>query len=305
MPLALVHLVREANGEAPLLQFLESYRRHPAGIEHELVLLLKGFSDRAAIDRYAELAGGARWVAVSDAGYDIGAYFAAARALAHANLCFVNSFSVVQADDWLARLAKPVIDGQAGLVGATGSWASQLSYQRFYLGLGGPYKAWLGDRRRFMALLARLNPPGEGGRTARHYAVTALDMVRRCADFERFPAHHLRTNAFCIPRAVMLATSPGRQRAKFDAYRLESGRKSLTNQVEALGLRAVVTGRDGQLYDPPDWARSRTFWQRDQENLLVADNQTRVYANGDHETRAGLAAFAWGAEADPVLARDG
>jgi hypothetical protein len=300
MALALVHLVREANGEGPLQQFLESYRRHPAGIDHELVLLLKGFSGRATIDRYAELAGGARWIAVPDAGFDIGAYFVAARTLTHDHVCFVNSFSVVQAGEWLAQLSRPVIDGAAGMVGATGSWASQRSYQRFYLGLGGPYAAWLGDRRRFMALLARLNPPGQGSRTARHYAVTALDMARRCAAFEGFPAHHLRTNAFCLPRAVMLAATPGRQRAKFDAYRLESGRKSLTNQVEALGLRVVVTGRDGRLYEPAEWARSRTFWQREQENLLVADNQTRVYANGDDETRAGLAAFAWGAEADPA-----
>src|SRR5665213_1673531 len=44
-----VHLVRAANGIEPFRAFLESYVRHPAGLQHELVLLFKGFSsDREA-----------------------------------------------------------------------------------------------------------------------------------------------------------------------------------------------------------------------------------------------------------------
>ncbi len=43
--IAVIHLVRQANGLPAFRAFLDSYRRHPAGIAHQLVLLCKGFTD--------------------------------------------------------------------------------------------------------------------------------------------------------------------------------------------------------------------------------------------------------------------
>jgi hypothetical protein len=60
-----------------------------------------------------------------------------------------------------------------------------------------------------------------------------------------------------------------------------------------------VVARDGACYNHPDWSASATFWQGDQQNLLVADNQTRSYANGGLDRRRLLAAFAWGPDAAP------
>lgn len=39
----------------------------------------------------------------------------------------------------------------------------------------------------------------------------------------------------------------------------------------------IVVGKDGEGYDKKEWRKSRTFRQSEQENLLVADNQTRDY----------------------------
>ncbi len=61
----------------------------------------------------------------------------------------------------------------------------------------------------------------------------------------------------------------------------------------------LVADRDGAVYDQEQWPLSRTLWQRDQEGLMVADNQTRSYAHGDMERRRLLSAFAWGRQADP------
>jgi hypothetical protein len=150
----------------------------------------------------------------------------------------------------------------------------------------------LGDHRRVKALLRAQSYSERAGATT-----TALEALRRVT-FEPFPAAHVRTNAFCVPRAVMLRVDPGRQRDKVDAYRFESGRRSFTHQVARLGLRTLVAGRDGGLYEPRDWPRSLTFWQRDQEQLLVADNQTRAYDRGEPDVRAALAGLAWGPMAD-------
>jgi hypothetical protein len=69
-----------------------------------------------------------------------------------------------------------------------------------------------------------------------------------------------------------------------------------------MGLRTLVVARDGEFYDHPEWARSRTLWQGDQEGLLIGDNQTRMYARGGIERRRLLSAFAWGRMADPFVA---
>ena len=67
-----------------------------------------------------------------------------------------------------------------------------------------------------------------------------------------------------------------------------------------MGMRTLVVARDGAFYDHPEWPVSRTFWQGDQQGLLVADNQTRSYANGSYDRRRLLSAFAWGPEAAPT-----
>ena len=64
---------------------------------------------------------------------------------------------------------------------------------------------------------------------------------------------------------------------------------------------------EGTSFEETHWARSRTLWQGDQELLLVADNQTRIYARGSLERRGLLSSFAWGrqAEAGPPRVKSG
>ena len=95
-------------------------------------------------------------------------------------------------------------------------------------------------------------------------------------------------------REIIARVRGGHQRSKIDAYGLERCRRSVTHQIEAMGLRAVVVGRDSRAYECEQWPHSYTFWQGNQENLLVADNQTTAYQNADAELRAILSRYAWG-----------
>jgi len=110
----------------PLRRFAESYARHRGGIDHDLVVVYKGFSQRDAL-------GAARSVfssiphsglELTDAGLDIGSYLAAAAALPHEYVCFVNTFSEIVADDWLGNLHRFVSMQGVGIAGATGSYES-------------------------------------------------------------------------------------------------------------------------------------------------------------------------------------
>jgi glycosyltransferase involved in cell wall biosynthesis len=129
-------------------------------------------------------------------------------------------------------------------------------------------------------------------------ALLQLRMVP-AAEYDTFPAPHLRSNAFMIRREVMLKLTSMRMATKEDAYRFESGKDSMTNQVLRMGLNVLVVGRDGCAYEKEKWPQSETLWQGEQRNLLVADNQTRDYAGADAFRRAVLSAQAWGREAAP------
>ena len=102
-----------------------------------------------------------------------------------------------------------------------------------------------------------------------------------------------------VRRELFQQAQVGAVGRKMNAYALESGRNSLTRQFSDMGLRAVVVDRDGALYREEGWAQSHTLWQADQEKLLIADNQTRIYANGSLDRRRLLSALAWGSQADP------
>jgi len=315
--IAVVHLVWGPLGVAPVREFLASYRRHAAGVEHELIVLLNGVDDEdlrsqllAELERIEH-----RLLTLPKPVQDLTAYAQAARQLEHERLCFVNSHSVILAAEWLAKLSDGLDQPHAGLVAATGSWASLSSWVRYTLLLPGPYSGVLPDRRaakqQFIAIGAEregADRPSDGERSSPPRGPSPLDRLRELPSipeqlirFGAFPAQHLRTNAFMAERAVFTSLRMGRIARKMDAYSLESGRNSITRQVQRRGLRALVVDRDGGLYDPERWPESRTFWQGDQEGLLIADNQTCFYSNGPPERRRLLSAFAWGRQADPVF----
>lgn len=262
--IAVVHLVRAANEPAVLARFLTSYLECPAGLPHRLVFLLKGFGSElpAQISQLVERVPH-RKIHCRDAGYDISSYFHAAAQLVEPLVFFINSFSVVQGERWLSKLSCAYERSGAGLVGATGSWES-MSFDA-----------------------------AQGGRLRKVMAVTCTVPLR--ALFPPFPNPHLRTNAFFLARKDFLAMQPRFMGSKLGAWLFESGRNSMTRQVLRNGRNVLVVGRDGSSYQPPEWSRSRTFWQSSQENLLIHDNRTFAYQNGDAHFRASREESAWGA----------
>lgn len=297
---AVVHLVRRSNGLEPFDAFIDSYRRFEAGLDHELVLLLKGFHGAADaapyLDRLGDLAPTA--VYVDDAGLDLSAYVAAARALDHDRLCFMNSFSEIRAPGWLGLLDRALAQRGHGLAGATGSWASHLSYELYQFGWRGDYAKAMGDRRAVRRTLHQLSGGGGTSETL-YWVLTLANAARYLPAMVPFPAAHLRTNAFLVDRALFMSLRLGRLKTKRSTHRLESGRGNITAQLRARGQRPVVVDRHGVVRHERDWHAGDVFWQAGQDDLLVADNQTRMYAGATDEQRDVLSRLAWGSCARP------
>ena len=127
----------------------------------------------------------------------------------------------------------------------------------------------------------------------------ALDLPSWILYYPGFPAPHIRTNGFVIERDLLLSLRTGPLRTRSAGQRFESGIDGLTGQLRRRGLAAVVVGRDGVALAPEAWPDADLFWQGTQRDLLITDNQTRVYARGSACVRGALARSAWGPRARP------
>jgi hypothetical protein len=264
--IGVVHLLWAPLGPEPLREFLRSYHSHAAGVEHELVVAFNArpreSEDPSRQTLLTELeATSHRLIELEQPMLDLAAYGEVARRLEHERLCFLNSYSVIQADEWLGLLSRALDEPGVGLAGATGSWESQGEWAR-----GRPI-FW----------------PQQ---------LISLRGARR--DYPRFPNPHIRTTAFMATRAAVLEMGLEGARDKHSAYLLESGHRSITRELQRRGLRPVVVGRDGRVYEVDDWPRSRTYRSGRQDNLLVADNRTRDWEQAAPRLRRRLTRDAWG-----------
>ena len=294
---AVVHLVWGPLGIAPFDAFLTSYQRHDAGLEHDLVLLYNGVADLGAYRRRAESLRASE-IVLDRRCFDLAAYVAAARTLEHDRICFVNSYSEIAVDGWLRLLATALDEPATGAAGATGSWASPLSYNLFQLGLGGAYARAFPGRRAARDAFHELSGGRRRGPVS-HWLHVAVRTLRHGRGTGLFPAVHLRTNAFLVERDRWLTLTTAPTSTKWDTYRLESGRRSITTQLCAEGTPPVVVDARGVARRPEDWHRGNVLFQSDQEDLIVADNVTRRYASATPAQREVLSAFAWGDKARP------
>ena len=296
--IGVVHLVWAPLGPMPLREFLRSYRAYSPGVDHELVIVLAGVASEKAeevrptrlprsrlrlrrhrhvggrehsanadtaltqADLRTELAGiDHRLIVLDRPVFDLAAYGLAARKLQHGRLCFMNSYSAVLCDDWLALLTNALAQPDIGLVGATASWESQAEWIR------GPAYYW-------------------------PYQLARLRAMRR--DYPRFPNPHIRTTSFAVERHIVLTMGLERAADKSATYLLESGHRSITRQVLERGLRVLVAGRDRELYPVERWADSRTYRSGSQENLIVADRRTRDWELASARMQRRLSRDAWG-----------
>jgi len=277
-----VHLVRAQNGIEPLIQFMSSYHKHDAGMNHQVLFALKGFRGEMVDAEYEELLSvpGARRFFLGDWGFDITTYFRTVRAAnTHRFFCFLNSFSEILADDWLLKLYQASVSRSAGIVGATGSYQG---FHRDWKSI--PYKDIFFSRSNWKRKLLEIP------------WLEYLNEQSKRLYFPEFPNPHIRTNGFLIEREIMLAFHPQMTLTKRRSYSFESGRKSMTRQVLNMNRSVHIVGRDGSVYDIDNWKHSDTFWQAEQQNLLISDKQTRRYQAVDCRTRKVFSRYAWGQE---------
>jgi hypothetical protein len=295
-----IYLYRFAEGEGPIRRFLATYRNHPAGVDHDLHVVFKGFPDSNSIARAAAVFDDIpiNWVGHADVGYDIGSYRHAAGVVPNKRLLFLNTFSQILADNWLAHFDRALDVPGIGLAGATGSWlANTASYEARIKFLLDEMRGSQDQLRQFWRrdeddgasdpAKLRRKPP------LRRYLLAPVEYLLKLYEYGRYPNHHIRTNAFMMERNRFLSLNFSRLKTKSDVYKFESGRRSMTKQIVERELAPVVVDRNGKVYGVSEWKSSSTFWINEQANLIIADNRTSDYAEADQWLRRRLENLAW------------
>lgn len=288
--ICIVHLVRACNGMGPFERFIESYRSNPGGIEHDLLVVFKGFQLQKELEPYLLHLGTMQYqtLEISDEGLDITAYRAAVIACAgqYRYFCFLNSNSVLLDRSWLLKLYKCLTVPGVGMVAATGSWQSHCGH------------GFLRTLPTIAIYNLRLHKGRYIGRYTAGWLLTGMaetwKVLLFLVKFDRYPNYHLRTNAFMISEALIRKLHWPHVLNKQEAYVFESGKRGINRQILDMGLKLIVVGRDGAGYEKERWNMSNTFRHSKQENLLVADNQTLDYENGTLQWRQHLLSITWG-----------
>ena len=293
MTTAVLFLARgEGNGLAAAEAFFDSYRAHPAGLDHQLTVLAKGWDDAAGHQRLAARARelDAALIELPDDGFDWGAYMRAAPRLGQDWLCCLNTHSRICADGWLATLRAAAERPGVGAAGATGSWGTNTPVFRLLAPTVADYWRRKGSAKALSAAL-------------RLYVLRyPWQSLRGAPFFPGFPNPHLRSNAFLIRRALFTVFTADKPvpADKRGALVLECGHAGFTRFLAARGLRAVVAGADGQVYEQEHWPDSRTHCVPDRANLLVSDNRTRAYDAAAPFSRREMERAVWGRTFTPV-----
>jgi hypothetical protein len=263
-------------------------------------------------------------IEVDDTGFDIGAYLKIARQIDHEYLCFLNSFTELEADGWLGMLHRYASLPHVGIAGAMGSYESLsesvallskvahicqcpwITYDRrivhyFAFVVSHHRSEWLvqGDRTRMAPALTRLRQwirykSRLGFRRYWQSLIRPGGPMAPYACFPGFPNPHIRSNGFMIARKRLLKECFGPIQTKLDACAFESSANSLTTRLRKVGLATIVVGRNGNGYDVAEWPKSETFRLGNQSNLLLSDNQSRNFTAMTTGTRATHVRMTWG-----------
>lgn len=320
-PVSVIYLARAAEGIEPIEEFRRSYVENPAGVEHELVVCLKGDDDselgpvRTLLEPIAS-----RFVSFKEKiGYDIHAYLQTARTVETEWVCCLNTFSVICKPGWLELLYKAACRPNAGLVGATASYESRratLATWIWYMGNvieGVPMRgrthdqfAYLMDALetgyavpRFGRLGRRLRLWGleESPFRRRHLLLRRNDLINDPL-FPGFPNPHVRSNGLML-RTSHLMRFASLGPTKVDCYNFESGYQGLSATLAREGLDLLLVGDQGA-FSIDEWAKSNTFRSGGQEALLIRDNQTETFSEMPPAVRELHRYFTWGDSAvDP------
>lgn len=264
-----VFLANYYEGLSSLVRFIKYYQIYKSGTKHNLIICFKNFCDKKIIVEWKKVINKRiKYKSYFDDykidDYDWGSYKRIAKNNKNKIILFLNSHSYPIKKNWLKLIAKHYT--KKSLVGCTASYASLsssfFSYPKYY-------------KMNFLKCLI--------------YGFFNLSR------FPIFPNPHIRSNAFLIKGSDFLSLKlPIFFHYKLQTNMSESGWFGMTRQLKKRKFRIILANSKGKGYLEPDWIKSETFSYKNQDDLIISDNRTRIYKNSSLKDKRKEQKFHWG-----------
>ena len=275
---------QDQNAREKFTSFWNSYNKHVAGYDHDLLIIKKGFEKTDSFWNSLE-----RQIAhlsfdlkeYPDRNYLSGYYRTVIEENPEKYILFLTSSCELHSDHWLKKMMQHASPNN--LLGTCAAFESPADgYIRRQkeippLTLKNILRCSRKTRKKWINRF--LGRP----QTIEHHPVFSYDY------FLPFPNPGIRTHAFMVPPGILnrIGFYPKTECciAKEMEFVFESGIIGLSKQALLAGMKLLVVGADGEAYPMEKWYESNTFRTKIQENMLIGDHHTRNYAEASPEMK--------------------
>ena len=236
--------------------FVKNYNNFPSGAEHDLLICLKKIKKNENIYKIKEIFGRLKCDIFFDEeannDYDWGSYYRISKIHKNRIIFFMNCHSYPIKKNWLFKFISNFKEKTILAPTASHQSSTTSSFNNFY----------------FKSIKQSL-----------YYGISNFRF------FPLFPNPHLRSNSFMINSDDFLELNLIKCKHKLDAWKNESGRNSMTNQLIKKNFNTLVVNDDGRSFKMSEWKYSETYAFGNQLKLLISDKHTRVYQNSNEQTK--------------------
>ena len=241
------YLFTKYDEEKSLLDFKENYLNFDSGLNHDLIICYKLISKKK-IDYLNNKLDKIKFDIFLDPydknDFDFGTYKRFSKKYIDRDILFLNSHSYPVSDNWLKKLMK--FKNETTLIGTSASNESLYSSIK------------LKKKYQFFSYL--------------------LKKYKFKKDFSSFPNPHLRTSSFLIKGKYLLDYIKDKDiYSKEDAWKIESGKNSLSNFFKNKNYDVYLVNSDGDKFIEENWKLSETYNYLKYSKSIISDKHTRKF----------------------------
>jgi len=247
-----------------LINFKNNYIRFKSGCSHHLVICFK-LLDKNTIHVLKEKLKDITYEEFIDPkkinDFDFGSYKRVAEKYPKNQILFLNSHSYPVCDGWLSKLIN--YSNDQTFIGTSASNESILDSIK------------LKKKYKILSYIFRKI----------YYKI----------NFKNFPNPHIRTSSFLLNGKNLLDYMSDKNIfSKNDAWKIESGKNSLSNYFRDKNFDIYVINSDGDRFPQKDWKLSETYNYFNKSKSIISDKHTRKYDALDIEGKLVSRIKVWG-----------
>ena len=260
------YLITKFDTEKTLSTFLRNYNEFDSGHPHELLICFKLLNDEQ-IKFFKKILNNVKYIEFRDNhkknDFDLGSYKRVSFEYSSRYIFFLNSYSYPICANWLGKITQNYENNSILATSASNeSLLNSIKLKKIYKIVG-----------------------------------YCLKLIKYKKIFDPFPNPHIRTTGFLIKGKEYFDFINDKSiGSKEDAWKIESGKFSLTNYFKKLNYNIYIVNSDGRKFIEKDWKISKTYNYSDQNKSIISDRHIRKYHSLNHDERLKSQKNTWGSD---------